>query len=172
MATTLPVPIEFTLPEGWQSATPEEVGAPGVAFIALHPESRDEFTANITVSGELRTDDALLTTIADEAVAHLEQGASVQLQNRTEVGSSDAPGLTQVLSLSTTVDESQLDLILSQVFLSIADADEPHKRAIIQMTLTARTTQFETVVGDFQQFVRTIRISEEDSGQPGQHSHE
>ncbi|SNR28615.1 hypothetical protein SAMN06265360_101238 [Haloechinothrix alba] len=167
MATTLPVPIEFTLPEGWQSAAPDEVGAPGVAFIALHPESRDEFTANITVSGELRTDDALLAGIADEAVAHLEQTASVELQNRTEVGTPDAPGLTQVLILSTTVGESQLDLALSQVFLSIADAEEPHKRAILQLTLTARTTQFDAVVGDFQQFVRTIRISDEDSGQHG-----
>ncbi|MBA0124154.1 hypothetical protein H0B56_01200 [Haloechinothrix sp. YIM 98757] len=165
MATTLPVPIEFTLPEGWQSATPDEVGAPGVAFIALHPESRDEFTANITVSGEIRTDDALLTSIADEAVAHLEQGGSVELQNRTEVGTSDAPGLTQVLILSTTVDGSQLDLVLSQVFLSVADAEEPHKRAVLQLTLTARTTQFDTVVGDFQQFVRTIRVSDEESGQ-------
>ncbi|MCX5129755.1 hypothetical protein OOK25_39665, partial [Streptomyces sp. NBC_00347] len=52
MPTTLPVPIEFRLPEGWQPAPPDEVGAPGVAFVALHPQPDSGFTANITIDGE------------------------------------------------------------------------------------------------------------------------
>ena len=37
MVSELPVRIEFSLPEGWQATPPDEAGAPGVAFVALHP---------------------------------------------------------------------------------------------------------------------------------------
>ncbi|MBA2944928.1 hypothetical protein [Streptomyces himalayensis] len=67
MATTLPVKVEFSLPEGWQSAPPDEVGAPGVAFVALHPDSRDGFTANITIAGKLRGEGDTATGEGDTA---------------------------------------------------------------------------------------------------------
>ncbi|MQA11885.1 MAG: hypothetical protein GEU98_25750, partial [Pseudonocardiaceae bacterium] len=67
MATTIPIPVNFRLPDGWQAAAPDEVGAPGAAFVALHPASRTDFTANITISGEYRPDEAALTDIADES---------------------------------------------------------------------------------------------------------
>ncbi|MDV6014728.1 hypothetical protein [Haloechinothrix sp. LS1_15] len=157
MSTTLPVPMEFTLPEGWQSVPPDEAGSPGVALVAMHPASSEGFTANITVAGELRPDEASMATIADEAIVRLRQGASVELQDRTEVGDEDAPGLTQLVRLATTVNDQQLDLVQSHVFLGILDSEDPRKRAVIQLTLTATPGQFDTVVGDFQQFVRTAR---------------
>lgn len=161
MATTLPVPIEFRLPDGWQPAPPDEVGAPGVAFVALHPASRDDFTANITISGELRPDDASLASIADESVDRLSQGAVVSVANRTEVGSAEVPGLTQVLNVSTSIAGKARDLVQCQVYLSVQDAEEPARRAIVELVLTATPNQLNTVVGDFQQFVSTVRPPEQ-----------
>lgn len=164
MAASLPVPITFTLPEGWQQAPPDLAGAPGVAFIARHPGSSNGFTANITISGEFRPDNAALVTIADESVVRLEQGASVQLEERNELGAEEAPGLTQQLRMSTTIDEQQLELIQSQVYLVIQDTEDQRRRAIIMLTLTATPAQFGEVVGHFQQFLRTVRLAEEESG--------
>ncbi|MFD6328110.1 hypothetical protein ACFWGI_00855 [Streptomyces niveus] len=50
MASTLPVPIEFRLPEGWLPADPGGGDVQGVAFAALHPHPDDGFTSSITLT--------------------------------------------------------------------------------------------------------------------------
>lgn len=158
MATTLPVRIEFRLPDGWRAAPPDEVGAPGAAFVALHPASSDNFMANIAISGELRPDTATLAEIADESIGRLRRAAAdVRVADRTEVGTPEAPGLTQVVHLSADVSGTMRELIQSQVYLSMLDVDDPRRRAVIELVLTATPTQLGTVIGDFQDFVRTIR---------------
>ncbi|MGH3494251.1 MAG: hypothetical protein ACRDRL_20240, partial [Sciscionella sp.] len=98
MASTLPVPIEFSLPQGWQAAPPDEVGAAEAAFVALHPASSKGFTANITISGEVRSDGASLVQVADEAVGRLQRNfGEVALGTRKEAGSGENPGLTQAV---------------------------------------------------------------------------
>ncbi|MFI5617659.1 hypothetical protein [Streptomyces sp. NPDC051567] len=88
MPTTLPLPIEFRLPEGWFPAPPDEVGAPGVAFVALHPRPDAGFTANITIAGEYRPDGATLENIADASVERLREATgSVVVAHRREIGS-------------------------------------------------------------------------------------
>ncbi|MFE4535114.1 hypothetical protein ACFRKB_08520 [Streptomyces scopuliridis] len=158
MPTTLPVPIEFELPEGWRAAPPDKVGAPGAAFVALHPRPDAGFTANITIDGEYRPDAATLPEIAHESVERLRQATtSVVVAGSREVGSADAPGFTQTLAVSAVVNGVPQELVQSQVYLSMLDVTDPHKRAVIRLVLTATVSQHPSVVEDFQDFVRTVR---------------
>src|SRR5262245_26474492 len=100
MVTELPVRIEFSLPDGWQPAQQDEVGVPGVAFVALRPASANGFTTNLTIAGEIRDPALAMVTIADESVRRLTEIAeSVQVRDRADFSSDDAPGLTQVLEI-------------------------------------------------------------------------
>lgn len=159
MATTLPVPVEFALPEGWQAAPPDEVGAPGAAFVALHRASHGSgFTANITVDGEYREDDATLTAIADASVDQLRGvSESVARSQRRELGSGEAPGLAQVLEVSTMIDGTQRPLVQYQVYLSMPDLTDSRRRAVVRLVLTATPGQLDAVTSDFQEFVSSVR---------------
>src|ERR1700754_4743788 len=158
MSTTLPVPIEFRLPDDWRPAPPDEVGAPDVAFVALHPKPDSGFTANITIDGESRPDDAPLTAIGDESVARMREIAgSVVLTGRQEVGTEAAPGLTQQLSFTVSTGGVRHALLQTQVYLSLLDDRDPHQRAVIRLALTATAAQHDDVLPDFQDFVRTVR---------------
>ncbi|WP_053849190.1 hypothetical protein [Streptomyces sp. NRRL B-24085] len=158
MATTLPVPIEFELPKRWRAAPPDEVGAPGAAFIALHSRPDAGFTANITIDGEYRPDSVTLPEIADGSVARLrETGASVVLTDRREMGSAEAPGLLQKLAVSTTEGGTLRDVVQTQVYLSLLDVAEPRSRVVIRLVLTCTHAQYREILGDFEEFVRTVR---------------
>ncbi|MFE4638538.1 hypothetical protein ACFRJ1_34910 [Streptomyces sp. NPDC056773] len=157
MATTLPVPIEFRLPEGWRPAPPDEVGAPGVAFVALHPQPDSGFTANITIDGEYRPDEATLDELADASVELLREAAeSVEVAARREIGSEGAPGLTQRLTFSAVAGGVRRELVQSQVYLSMLDVHDARRRAVIRLVLTATAEQHDGVLGDFQEFLRTV----------------
>ncbi|MFJ3198861.1 hypothetical protein [Streptomyces sp. NPDC086989] len=160
MPTTLPVPIEFSLPEGWRSAPPDEVGAPGVAFIALHEHPDDGFTANITADGDFRPDGATLADMGDESLDRLrEAGAeSVVVTSRRDLGSEASPGLAQRLTLSAVGAGVRRDLVQSQVYLAVLDEKDPHRRAVIRLILTSTAAQEEDVLGDFQAFLRTVSL--------------
>ncbi|AVH56162.1 MULTISPECIES: hypothetical protein [Streptomyces] len=158
MPTTLPVPVQFELPEGWRAAPPDEAGAPGAAFVARHPQPDAGFTANITIDGEYRPDAATLSEIAHESVERLSQAAtSVEVTSHREIGSADAPGFTQTLAVSAVVGGVARDLVQSQVYLSMLDVADPRKRSVIRLILTATASQYPDAVGDFQDFVRTVR---------------
>ncbi|MFE2022890.1 hypothetical protein ACFW9O_33140 [Streptomyces sp. NPDC059499] len=158
MTTTLPVQIAFELPDGWRATPPDGVGATGSAFVALHPHPDEGFTANITIDGEFRPDEATLPEIADESVENLRRSAaSVEVVERREVGSEDAPGLTQTLAVSAVAGGSLRNLVQSQVYLSLLDVTDPNKRAVIRLILTVTASQHRDVVEDFRDFVRTVR---------------
>ncbi|GGZ02461.1 hypothetical protein [Streptomyces poonensis] len=158
MPTTLPVPIQFELPEGWRAEPPDAAGAPGAAFVARYPQSDAGFTANITIDGEYRPDAAALSDIAHESVERLRKAVtSVEVTGGHEIGSEGAPGLTQTLAVSAVVGGVSRDLVQSQVYLSMLDVADPRKRAVIRLVLTATTSQFPYVLRDFQDFVRTVR---------------
>ncbi|MBT2544569.1 hypothetical protein J7E99_28680 [Streptomyces sp. ISL-44] len=158
MSTTLPVPIEFRLPEGWLPAPPDAVNAPGVAFVALHPHPDAGFTANITIEGEFLSEAATLEGLADASVQNLHEVAeSVVVAHRREIGSEASPGLTQRLTFSAVAGGARRDLVQSHVYLAMVDAKDPHKRAVIKMVLTATEAQHDSVLGDFQEFLRTVR---------------
>ncbi|MFI1534247.1 hypothetical protein [Streptomyces anandii] len=158
MPTTLPVPIEFRLPEGWLPARPGEFDAAGVAFAAVHPQPDAGFAANITIDGEVPPDASSLADLAEESVERLRKVAeTVVLAHRREVGSADAPALTQRLTFSTVVNGRRRDLVQSHVYLSLLDVEDPHKRAVIRLALTATAAQHDAVLEEFQAFVRTVR---------------
>lgn len=173
MATTLPVPIEFSLPEGWQAVHPDAAGAPGVAFVAVQPNPGDGFTTNIAIKGEYRDDDtdlaADLTALADESVSAMEERGVVRVADRTEVDSQSAPALTQRLELATVVKGEALDLVQCQVYLAMTDTTEPHKRVVLELAMTSTSDEFGGFLGDFQEFLRTVRPAESpaDSPKPG-----
>jgi hypothetical protein len=159
MATSMPVPLEFRLPDGWTPARPDAVGAPGAAFVALHNASQGPgFTTNITIDGEQRTGAAPLTEIADESISKLEQAnALVSVRQRSDFGSADAPGMTQVLTVSTVVEGKVQKLAQCQVYLSMSDVGNPLRRAVVRLVLTATEDRFEAVLPGFQEFVASVR---------------
>jgi hypothetical protein len=158
MVTTMPVPIEFRLPDGWTAADPDAVGAPGAAFVALHTASRGPgFTTNITVDGEYLSADVVLTQLAEESIERLQEaGASTAVVRRTEVGTHDDPGLTQVLRLHTVIDEKVRDLVQCQVYLGMSDVTDHEKHALVRLVLTSTEGLYDQVLPDFQKFVSSI----------------
>jgi hypothetical protein len=158
MPTKLPIPIEFLLPEGWLPARSEGFDAVGVAFAAVHPRPDAGFAANITIDGEESPASVTLADLANESVERLRDVAeSVEMAHRREVGSVDAPALTQRLAFTSVVDGTRRDLVQSQVYLSLSDIEDPHRHAVIRLVLTATAAQYDAVLGDFQDFVRTVR---------------
>ena len=161
MVSELPVRIEFSLPEGWQATPPDEAGAPGVAFVALHPASTNGFTANLTIAGDFRDPGLTMVAIADESVHRLEGVAgSVHVRDRAAVGSVDAPGITQVLDIEMGPSQR---LVQCQVYVSMHDVVDPGRRAVIELVLTCTPEQLDDVLSDFQRFVGTIRPAQADS---------
>jgi hypothetical protein len=160
VATTIPVPIEFALPDGWRSVPPDEVGAPDAAFVALHPgTARDGFTPNISISGEIREDDASLAEIGDEAVEKLRAAGAqdVQLGRRNDVGTAERPALTQAVKLTVPLQGTPRELVQFQVFLVFHDHQDQRREAIVHVVLSALLAdQFEHVIDDFHKFLETI----------------
>lgn len=154
MSNELPVPIQFRLPEAWRPAEPAEVGAPTAAYVALRPEPAGDFVANITVSGEQAAEDRTLADYADESLQRLRQSApDAQLTKRSEVGSEHAPGLTQIVTLSTDVAGARRDVMQIHVFLSVPDA-------VIELVLTSAQEEIDEVVADFRDFVGSVAPAE------------
>lgn len=157
MPAPLPVPIEFRLPEGWLPAQPNAGAADEGAFAAVHPHPDAGFAANITIDGTIPTAADTLTDLADESVERLRHIAdSVEVTHRREVGPADSPALTQHAALTASVDDARRDLIQSQVYLGLQDVADPHKRAVIQPTLTSTAAQHELGLAELQEFVRTV----------------
>lgn len=156
MATQLPVPIQFELPDGWQPAPPDEVGAPGAAFVALNTATQGSgFSANITVDGEFRQNG--LTSMADESVRALgESVGNVTVLSRQEIGSPEAPGLTQDLRVTAEVNGATRDLVQCQVYLTMGQAADQSGSAVVRAVLTCTDDQVGTVLDDFRSFVRTL----------------
>ncbi|MCC9740334.1 hypothetical protein [Streptomyces sp. MNU89] len=157
MPEPLPVPIKFQLPEGWRAAPPDEVGAPGAAFVALHPHPDAGFTANITIDGEYRPDTATLQEMAHESVERVRRAStSVDVTEHREIGSADAPGLTQSLAISAVAAGVRRELIQVQVYLSMLDPGDLRKRVVVRLVLTTTASQHSAVLSDFQEFLRTV----------------
>ncbi|MET8710639.1 hypothetical protein ACIQJW_18175 [Streptomyces californicus] len=157
MSVTLPVPIAFRLPEGWEPALPGADEAAGVAFAAVLPQP-DGFSPNITVDGAHLPETTSLADAADASVERLrEVAASVVVADRREAGSAEVPSLAQRLTFWGTVGGVRRELVQSQVYLCLVDVADPHRRAVVRLALTADEERHDGVVGDFQEFVRSVR---------------
>jgi hypothetical protein len=157
---TIPVPLAFKIPDGWQPVEPTSLGLPETTFVAMHPGSANGFTANITLVEQDRTDGATLAQLADESVHKLKSRATdIAIQQRAEVGSPELPGFTQILRLST----ASTELVQCQFFMSFADKNNADRRIIVEIALTATPTQLPKVVGDFEKFLTTVRLDQADA---------
>lgn len=164
MATELPVRINFQLPDGWHAAPPDEVGAPGVAFVAIHPASHKGFTANLTVAGQIREPELPMHAIADESLHRVQQSLPhAAVLQRDQIGTDSTPGIVQKLELVTTVENESLTLLQCQVYVSMHDVNDPSTRAVVELALTCTPNQLDDVFDDFQTFVQSIRPGEADS---------
>ncbi|MFD3328364.1 hypothetical protein [Streptomyces sp. NPDC058701] len=91
MPTSLPVPIDFRLPDRWLQAR-SEGRDPGVAFAAVHPEPDAGCAADITVEGGFPQGTRTLAELASESAERLGEAAGpVTVAERREFGSADAP---------------------------------------------------------------------------------
>lgn len=164
MATVMPVSLHFQLPDGWVAGDPDEAGAPGAAFIAGHLGSVEgTFPANIVIQGELRPDAASLEKIANEPIKQTQQDdafTAAQVVERREIRASRTPGLVQIMKVVIDRGGTAQPLIQTQVFLSMRELDDPTKRAVVTIQLTATPSQFSTVIDDFEAFLRTVRTAE------------
>ncbi|ACU36577.1 hypothetical protein [Actinosynnema mirum] len=165
MATTIPVPIAFALPQGWIAAPPDEVGSPGAAFVALRPPAIDGFTPNISVTGDFET--RSLAELADEAVERLREGVGrLQVGQRTEVGTEESPALTQTLRVQTVLKGKTTELVQSQVLIGMRGGEDPSRVVVLRVILTSTLERFESVVEEFRQFVSTIEPDRAAGGRP------
>ena len=161
MVATIPVPIRFSLPEGWRSVPPDQVDAADAAFVALRPPGVKGFTPNVTITGELEDADVPLSQFADQAVERLRRGApDAEVGKRKESGSERNPGLTQAVRMTLLLNNRPEQLVQLQVFLGMRDVRDSSRFAVLQIVLSALAEQFEDVVGDFQQFLSTIQPEE------------
>jgi hypothetical protein len=160
MTVTLPVPMECSLPPAWRSVPPHAVGAGEVAFVALHPMRSNGFTANITVSGEVRPAAVMLGQVADEALKALSATASrVRLGRREVVGSRPNAGLTQSVLMTVDLHGRPQDVGQYEVYLGMPDLRHPQRQVVLRVVLSATPDQFDGVYEDFLRFVSTIRPS-------------
>lgn len=159
MVATLPFPIEFSLPEGWRSVNPDSIGADGPGFVALHTATSGPFTANITISGEVRDSSVSLEQIADETVARLRQtDPNVEVGKREHTGSPASPGFTQALRFRPVIEGSPREVYQLQALLGALDRRDPGRRAVLHVAMTALPEQFAQLMGDFGKFLSTIRF--------------
>jgi hypothetical protein len=157
MPAVLPVPIEFRLPEGWFPARPDAIHTSDIAFAAVHPAQDSNFTTNITIGGDVLPDAVSLAEVAGESVEGLREVTDVSVVYVREVGTADTPGLTQKLAFTAVVNGIPEDLVQSQVYLVMSDTMDPRRRAVIRLVLTTTAATFDEVLGDFQDFIRSVR---------------
>ncbi|MFF2192614.1 hypothetical protein [Streptomyces sp. NPDC058157] len=164
MPATLPVPVEFTLPAGWLPAA----APPGVAHAAVLPGPDAGFSANITVDGGFPREEVTATELADASAARIREFArEVAVTHRSEFGPADAPALAQRITFSALEGGARRDFVQSQVYLFLPDEEDPRKRALVRLALTATPAQYGEVLADFQDFVRTVRTVRTRTGAEG-----
>ena len=165
MSTRLPTPITFRLPAGWSAVDPDQAGASQVAFVAIHPQDGDDgFTTNITIAAQPKRPESSMAEAAEVSVRALARDADVSVMHRTEFGSDAAPGLTQRLHLATTVGGVRRDLVQVHFFVTLRDAADATKQALLKIVLTSTEDQAPEAERDFERFLATLRAAPRDRG--------
>ncbi|MGC0251684.1 hypothetical protein [Pseudactinotalea sp. Z1748] len=167
MTTALPIPIEFDLPTGWSAVSPEEVGATPLAHVALHDRAQGRFRANITIAGGLRADSqagqagpagpAELEELGEAAFARLAQGAGATMVQRRAISPHGAPGLAQVVQVSTAIEGGPIDLTQGQAYLHLTDPQEPGRQMMVEIVLTCLAEDSGELLPQFEELVASVR---------------
>ncbi|WP_203337479.1 hypothetical protein [Nocardioides limicola] len=162
----LPVPLEFRLPnEHWEPMVPETLGVEYAAFLAVRRNLDPAYSPTITISGDYRLDEATLSDIADEAVAKYQgQVDQLRLLQRQDIGSAEAPGISQLIGMSAPIDGTHFDLRQGQILMALIDQDDPTKRVVLIYTLSCTADQLAQMSGEFQEFLASTRPFPEQQG--------
>jgi len=166
MSTRLPTPITFRLPAGWSAVDPDQADASQAAFVAIHPQDDDAgFTTNIIIAAQPKRPESSLAEVADASVRRARaRGASVSVTHRAEFGSDAAPGLTQRLHLTTTAGGVRRRLVQVHFFVTLQDAADAAKQAVLKIVLTSTEDQATEAVRDFERFLVTLRAVPRERG--------
>jgi len=161
---TLPLPIRFELPgPDWQPVQPESAGVQNAAFLAVRAPLGSTYRPTITISGDWRTDDASLESIADESVVKVQQEAGqARLEERKTMGSEHAPAVTQLISTVATIEGETYDLRQVQVVAGYVDVNDPSRRVVVLYTLSCTADQVAVAGREFQDFMATVRVVPDD----------
>lgn len=161
-AERLDVPLGFDVPDEWRPVDPAQAGAPGAVVVLVRegvPASAG-FTPNITMGLSRRTDDATVADIADEAVGRLAAtGVEVSVLEREVLAEQEAPCVTQLVQCAY----GDRTVVQAQVHLLIPLGDAPQDRLAVEMVCSCTPPQLPAVTGDFQHFVASFHIREEES---------
>ena len=155
--SALPVPLSVTVPEGWSSVDPAQLGVENAAWAGLQDASRAEaFATNILVEGLVVDGSTTLTALADQQFRSV-GGTNVKLSKREEGGSGRAKSLTQVIRSTQTVNGRQLDIAVIQVLFGFRDVDGSGRTAVDLATFSTTADKMSTLGPDFQQFIASVR---------------
>ena len=162
----LPVPLHFRLPgREWEPRDPGDLGVANAAFLAVRADVPGGYTPTISISGDHRDDGATLERIADEGLVALEREADgVRLEERRQIGGGHAPGVTQLVACTITVEGTELDLRQCQVVLDLHDVEDARRRVVVVLSLTCLLEQTPAMLPEFQALVRSVRIGEDPDG--------
>lgn len=161
MSAELPIPVQVELPSReWREVDPDTLDAEDAAFTAARLGSRaDNYIPVLSVRGSFRTDPADLEDIADESCESLRrQGASAYVVKRTQIGSSRAPALVQLVELEAIIEGTRFDLYQAQVIEAVIDGDDPRKRIVLIFTVTCKYGQWATIGPEFRDFIESVVI--------------
>lgn len=165
--TELPLPLTAELPnDNWQPVDPGTVGVSNAAMVAQR-SGVPGYIPTIVLSGDLRTDDATLPEIADEALAVIRRdapGAEVVSREEKSVGRMD--GVTQLIAAPAVVDGQHLDMRILQAITAYRDDLDPSRRGIIIHSLTCTEDQLAHAAGEFQTYLRSVTVLPQDR-EPG-----
>lgn len=154
----LPVPVEFRLPKGWESVPPEEWGVHNAAFMAVRRDAPGDYIPILTISGDWRLDYVTLESIADESVKMARaQADAVEVLDRNEIGSEEAPAILQLLGITATIDDRPWELRQGQVLSGLIDVNDASRRVVVIYTVTSAAEQFDVIGREFQAFMSTVR---------------
>ncbi|EIE97979.1 hypothetical protein SacglDRAFT_01044 [Saccharomonospora glauca K62] len=158
-AGALPVPVGFDLPDGWQEVPPEEFGAAGAALTAIYPElSGGGLTPTIVVTGTVVDKGISLTKVAERAFEELRttRNAEVEVEESDMREEGEISALTQVLNVSLP----QGKIKQMYVCLTMPNAEDPERAALLEFSLTTLPQDFPKVVDDFREFVTSMHVEE------------
>ncbi|MEU0464206.1 hypothetical protein ABZ215_09400 [Amycolatopsis sp. NPDC006131] len=135
---TLPVPVHFGLPDGW-----EPVPSRDAAFAAARSA-----TAGIMLTGGMWPVATPLREVAAESARELRETADeVTVLSGEEIGDG---GFVQELRF-TVGDET---FVRSEVHLAMGEG--AGQRAVVRAVLTCTRAEFDALAGDFREFVGSL----------------
>lgn len=177
----LTVPLGFDVPEGWRLTDPVAAGAPAAVLVLVHDAAGADYTPNVTVGVERRTDRIDIADAANEALGRLTAAVrDVEVLHRAGWGAPDAamtgtsatgaaplsttaPGAAQMIRFTAPgLSGAQVSLVQSQVHLAMALGDAPGDELLVELACTCAADRIHEVAPGFERFVAGLRVRDGD----------